>query len=97
MLLRDQPGAEAYLKRLEDKWYEVWIKHRGTPELPDDDPDSTWNFDLAAHITFLRAHIDKNALYVWILTKPRMDHPDSFYELGESVSLSQQKMYLSSR
>ncbi len=62
VLLRDQPGAETYFKRLEDKWYEIWTKYRGTPELPDDDPNSMWNFDLIAHITFLRKHIDKNAL-----------------------------------
>lgn len=60
--LRDLPGAETYFKRLEDKWYELWVKHRGTPELPDEDPTSMWNFDLVAHITFLREHVDKNAL-----------------------------------
>ncbi|KAI0095273.1 hypothetical protein BDY19DRAFT_917063 [Irpex rosettiformis] len=64
VLLRDQPSAEAYFKRLEDKWYELWTKYRGTPELPDDDTTSTWNFDLIAHITFLREHVDKNALRV---------------------------------
>ncbi|KAI0706049.1 hypothetical protein BC835DRAFT_1311874 [Cytidiella melzeri] len=62
--LRDQPGAEAYFKRLEDKWFELWTKYRGTVELPDEDPASISNFDLAAHITFLREHVDKNALRV---------------------------------
>lgn len=62
--LRETPGSEAYMQRLEDKWYELWIQHRGTPALPDDDPESPTNFDCVAHIKFLRKHIDKNALYV---------------------------------
>lgn len=60
--LREQPGADAYLKRLEDRWYELWMRHMGTPELPDDDPGSPSNFNLKAHLEFLRSHIDKNAL-----------------------------------
>ncbi|EKM60813.1 uncharacterized protein PHACADRAFT_179990 [Phanerochaete carnosa HHB-10118-sp] len=62
--LREQPGAETYFKRLEDRWYELWMRHLGTPELPDEDPGSPSNFDLVAHIKFLRSHIDKNALRV---------------------------------
>ncbi|KAL0950736.1 hypothetical protein HGRIS_007510 [Hohenbuehelia grisea] len=62
--IRDAPGNEAYLKRLEDKWHELWVKHRGTAELPDDDLQSASNFDLVKHIKFLRQHIDKNALRV---------------------------------
>ena len=62
VFLREQPGAEAYLKRLEDRWYELWVKYRGTPELPDEDPSSLSDFDAIAHIKFLRRHVDKNAL-----------------------------------
>ncbi|GJE87719.1 hypothetical protein PsYK624_038020 [Phanerochaete sordida] len=62
--LREQPGAEAYFRRLEDRWHELWTRHAGTPELPDEDPGSASNFDLVAHVKFLRAHIDKNALRV---------------------------------
>ncbi|KAF9455017.1 hypothetical protein P691DRAFT_691292 [Macrolepiota fuliginosa MF-IS2] len=62
--IREAPGNEAYMNRLEEKWYELWVQHRGTPLLPDDDPQSTSKFELAKHIEFLRKHIDKNALRV---------------------------------
>ncbi|CDO70216.1 hypothetical protein BN946_scf184942.g16 [Trametes cinnabarina] len=62
--LRETPGMETYLARLEDKWYELWMQHRGTEVLPDPDPESATNFDLATHIKFLRKHIDKNAIRV---------------------------------
>jgi transcription factor C subunit 3 len=62
--IREAPGNEAYMNRLEEKWYELWVQHRGTPALPDDDPQSTSKFNLAIHIEFLRKHIDKNALCV---------------------------------
>lgn len=62
--LRKQPGAEAYFRRLEDRWYELWTKYGGTPELPDDEPDSLTDFDIVAHMKFLRNYVDKNALYV---------------------------------
>ncbi|KAL6299663.1 hypothetical protein BKA93DRAFT_741989 [Sparassis latifolia] len=62
--LKDSPGAEAYQARLEDKWYNLWVQHRGSETLPDKDPGSTTNFDLVAHIKFLRKHVDKNALRV---------------------------------
>ena len=57
-----QPGQDAYMKRLEDRWCELWKLHYGTPELPDEDPGSATNFDLVAHVKFLRKHIDKDAL-----------------------------------
>ncbi|KAG9223138.1 hypothetical protein PLEOSDRAFT_155121 [Pleurotus ostreatus PC15] len=62
--IRDTPGNEAYLKRLEEKWSDLWSRYRGTDILPDDDPQSASNFDLPKHIEFLRSHIDKNALRV---------------------------------
>ncbi|GLB36492.1 putative B-block binding subunit of TFIIIC [Lyophyllum shimeji] len=62
--IRETPGNEAYLNRLEDRWYEIWIQYRGTPLLPDDDPTSASNFNLIKHIEFLRQHVDKNALRV---------------------------------
>jgi len=61
--LKEVPGAEAYLKRLENRWYDLWSQHRGTENLPDDDPGSHSNFSLIRHVEFLRRHIDKNALY----------------------------------
>ncbi|KAF8634442.1 hypothetical protein AX15_000891 [Amanita polypyramis BW_CC] len=62
--IRESPGNEAYLNRLEERWHELWLQFRGTPALPDEDPLSPTNFDLTKHIEFLRAHIDKNALRV---------------------------------
>ncbi|THU88448.1 hypothetical protein K435DRAFT_830546 [Dendrothele bispora CBS 962.96] len=62
--LREIPGNETYLNRLEDRWYELWLQHRGTEHLPDPDPAHATNFDLVKHIEFLRKHIDKNALRV---------------------------------
>ncbi|RDX56211.1 hypothetical protein OH76DRAFT_605431 [Lentinus brumalis] len=62
--LREAPGTETYLARLEDKWYDLWVQHRGTDDLPDPDPESATNFDLATHVKFLRKHIDKNAIRV---------------------------------
>lgn len=55
----------AYMSRLEDHWHELWLRYRGTTLLPDNDPLSL-DFDLIAHIEFLRKHIDKNALYVFL-------------------------------
>jgi hypothetical protein len=40
----------------------LWMKHKGTPLLPDDDDTSPSNFDLITHLEFLRANVDKNAL-----------------------------------
>lgn len=39
------------------------MRYRGTAELPDEDPSSLSNFDLVAHLKFLRSHVDKTALY----------------------------------
>ncbi|KAI0670210.1 hypothetical protein C8Q78DRAFT_1039662 [Trametes maxima] len=62
--LKEAPGTETYLARLEEKWYDLWVQHRGTDLLPDPDPESASNFDLATHVKFLRKHIDKNAIRV---------------------------------
>lgn len=61
--LKEKPGAEGYLQRLEAAWMDLWSKHRGTAALPDDDPTNVTDFDLLAHIMFLRKHVDKDALY----------------------------------
>lgn len=60
--LRKEAGGESYFKRLENRWYELWRAHCGTPELPDEDPTSPSNFDIIAHLKFLRKYVDKNAL-----------------------------------
>lgn len=63
-LTKDSPPTRAYLQRLEDAWYNLWTRHRGTPQLPDPNPKSMTDFDLIAHLTFLRAHVDKPSLWV---------------------------------
>jgi hypothetical protein len=63
-LMKDSQPTRTYLQRLEDAWYNLWIRHRGTPQLLDKSPKSMTEFDLIAHITFLRAHIDKPSLCV---------------------------------
>jgi hypothetical protein len=60
--MREQPNVDAYMKRLEEHWGQLWRQYRGTDDLPDADPTSTTNFDLIEHIEFLRRHIDKTAL-----------------------------------
>ncbi|EPQ61082.1 hypothetical protein GLOTRDRAFT_113540 [Gloeophyllum trabeum ATCC 11539] len=60
--LREAPGAETYMQRLEDKWYELWTRYRGSAFLPDDDPPTPSNFNIIMHIDFLRRHIDKSAI-----------------------------------
>ena len=60
--LRDNPAEDLYMKRLEGQWYTLWLQHRGTSRLPDDDPASLFNFNLIKHTEFLRSHVDKNAL-----------------------------------
>ncbi|KAL0572575.1 hypothetical protein V5O48_009395 [Marasmius crinis-equi] len=62
--IREVPANDTYLNRLEDRWYDLWVQHRGTTHLPDSDPTSPTNFNLVEHIEFLRKHIDKNALRV---------------------------------
>ncbi|KAF9478011.1 hypothetical protein BDN70DRAFT_809556 [Pholiota conissans] len=62
--IKETPGNEAYLRRLEDAWYDLWVTHKGTLDLPDDNDQSASDFDLIRHIEFLRAHIDKHALRV---------------------------------
>ncbi|RPD63262.1 hypothetical protein L227DRAFT_544094 [Lentinus tigrinus ALCF2SS1-6] len=92
--LREVPGTETYLSRLEDKWYDLWVQHRGTDELPDPDPASATNFDLAAHVKFLRKHIDKNAIrvgFVEVKDIQKVDLPASiedieqYYDVVEKV------------
>lgn len=60
--LETLPGAAAYFRRLDEAWTTLWLQHRGSAALPDPNPDSVKDFDLATHVTFLRQHIDKTAL-----------------------------------
>ncbi|KAH9835845.1 uncharacterized protein C8Q71DRAFT_99456 [Rhodofomes roseus] len=89
---RESPGADTYLQRLEDKWYDIWMQHRGTEVLPDEDPESPSNFDMIAHLEFLRKHVDKNALRVGFVELSRdatfalpcdVEHLTSLWEIQE--------------
>ncbi|KAI1797576.1 hypothetical protein LXA43DRAFT_1126097 [Ganoderma leucocontextum] len=93
--LKEVPGTETYLSRLEDKWYDLWVQHRGTEVLPDPDPESATNFDLATHVKFLRKHIDKNAIrvgFVEVQDSQKVDLPATledikqYYEVVEKVA-----------
>ena len=62
--LREQPAAEAYLYRLENRWHDLWMRKRSTDELPDENPLDPTGFNLKIHLEYLRKNIDKNAMYV---------------------------------
>ncbi|TBU34929.1 hypothetical protein BD311DRAFT_828299 [Dichomitus squalens] len=82
--LKEVPGTETYLSRLEDKWYDLWVQHRGTDVLPDPDPESATNFDLATHVKFLRKHIDKNAIrvgFVEVQDSQKVDLPATIEDI----------------
>lgn len=60
--LRENPATESYLKALENAWYLLWKRDRGSEDLPDPLPKSVSEFDLAAHVVYLRQHLDKRRL-----------------------------------
>ena len=55
-------GEDEYLEALEKEWMQLWKRHAGTKELPDDDPFDLTDFDLRTHVKFLRANIDKDSV-----------------------------------
>ncbi|KAF8526018.1 hypothetical protein BU17DRAFT_41424 [Hysterangium stoloniferum] len=63
-LLRQEAGGESYLHLLEEKWVEIWEEHRGSDDLPDPNPTNPSEFDIIAHVEFLRKHVDKHALLI---------------------------------
>ncbi|PIL30968.1 transcription factor [Ganoderma sinense ZZ0214-1] len=84
--LKEVAGTETYLSRLEDKWYDLWVQHRGTEVLPDPDPESATNFNLATHVKFLRKHIDKNAIrvgFVEVQDSQTVELPGTLEEIQE--------------
>ncbi|KAK8865706.1 hypothetical protein IAR55_000851 [Kwoniella newhampshirensis] len=80
-----QPGKLAYLDRLEQAWYDVWVQYRGTAELPDADPDSSTEFDLKRHVEFLRAKVDKKSLRLLAVSTP-MEEKDRAPDLPPEES-----------
>lgn len=57
--LLTSPGKQAYMERLEEAFYHLLLEHRGCAALPDSDPSSETEFDLPAHLQFLRDHVNK--------------------------------------
>ncbi|WVQ71198.1 hypothetical protein IAR50_000723 [Cryptococcus sp. DSM 104548] len=57
-----EPGMATYLSRLEQAWYEIWMKHRGTEVLPDDNIHSSVSFDIKSHLAYFRQTVDKRNL-----------------------------------
>ena len=60
--LLEDPGRNAYFQHLIGAWREMWIQHRGSAELPDANWESAEDFDLKAHLTYLRKHLVKGDL-----------------------------------
>ncbi|KAG8907464.1 hypothetical protein FRC00_011812, partial [Tulasnella sp. 408] len=60
--LRDDPAVQAYMFKLEEAWFHLWMQKRGTDELPDNNPNSPVDFDLISHLVYLREHVDKPRL-----------------------------------
>ncbi|KAN0065499.1 hypothetical protein ACQY0O_001336 [Thecaphora frezii] len=62
--MRSEFGEEGYLSALERKWIDLSNEARLNGELSDPHYPSAFDFDLQEHIDFLRARIDKNAIYL---------------------------------
>lgn len=58
-LFFESPGKKTYCEMLEEVWYEMWRDGRIAHELPDPNPQSIIDFDLSAHLNYLRAHVNK--------------------------------------
>ncbi|KAE8219744.1 hypothetical protein CF319_g6616 [Tilletia indica] len=58
--LKSFPAEDAYLRKLELTWMEMWRKHRNSESLPDPDPAHPTDFDLKQHLEFFRKNVDKN-------------------------------------
>lgn len=82
--LLEMPGKEAYFMRLEESFYSLLIEHRGSAELPDHNPGSHVDFDLMAHVNFLRQRINKNHLKLPIAITPINDPVHRSHELKAS-------------
>lgn len=57
-----RPGGQAYFDRLVDEFHELWVENQGSEELPDENPESSHEFDIKKHIAYLRAHIQREEL-----------------------------------
>ncbi|WVQ85486.1 hypothetical protein IAT38_007651 [Cryptococcus sp. DSM 104549] len=58
----EEPGQKGYLVALEKAWFKLWMERRHLPEFPDPDPTNCVDFDIEAHLVYLRQHIDREHL-----------------------------------
>ncbi|EPQ30708.1 uncharacterized protein PFL1_01609 [Pseudozyma flocculosa PF-1] len=72
--MRGEFGEEGYLSALERQWTAVSREARSKGELADPAFPSATDFDLKQHIEFLRARIDKDAIFA-SLEKPSQINP----------------------
>lgn len=67
-LFFEAPGKKTYCEMLEEVWYEMWRDRRLAHELPDPNPQSIIDFDLSAHLDYLRTHVNKLNIRLSVVT-----------------------------
>ncbi|CAD6929937.1 unnamed protein product [Tilletia controversa] len=82
--LKSFPAEDAYLRKLEITWMELWRAKRGSESLPDHDPAHPTDFDLKQHLEFFRKNVDKNRVTSMALPADN-DRPVSACPLEEWV------------
>ncbi|OCF56611.1 hypothetical protein L486_05463 [Kwoniella mangroviensis CBS 10435] len=85
-----QPGKKAYYERLEQAWYELWMKIRGTAELVDEHLESPFEFDLKDHIRVLREKIDKRPLRLLAAATPEEEKEPVPDLLSDSYQITEE-------
>jgi hypothetical protein len=64
--LTKKPEESTYFENLQISWKAVWDQRKDTSELPDPNPESMTEFDIAAYVRCLRKYVDKQELFVVI-------------------------------
>nr|XP_018264916.1 uncharacterized protein I303_03097 [Kwoniella dejecticola CBS 10117]OBR87074.1 hypothetical protein I303_03097 [Kwoniella dejecticola CBS 10117] len=88
--LLGQPGKKAYFEKLEEAWFNLWNRLKGTNDLRDEHPDDPVNFDLKEHIKVLRQSIDKKSLRLLAFSTPseeKLQAPDLPFESYQVADL----------
>ncbi|WWC96759.1 hypothetical protein V866_003632 [Kwoniella sp. B9012] len=85
-----QPGKKAYYERLEQAWYELWMKIRGTAELVDEHLESPFDFDLKDHLRVLREKIDKRPLRLLAAATPEEEKEPVPDLLSDSYQITEE-------
>ncbi|KAI5477638.1 B-block binding subunit of TFIIIC family protein [Pseudohyphozyma bogoriensis] len=88
----ERRDLKVYAQRLQEAWTRVWEAKRGDPELPDPQPTSMTEFDIAAHVRCLRANVDKKLLHFLGAPEqvqgPSVRLPSSLKELTNNYNVS---------